>query len=128
MVISDMTIGTDIVDIRRIDGLIEKFNDVFLQKIFSVAEIEYCQKTVRPACSFAARFAAKEAFAKAIGTGIGSNVGWKDVVIGKGSHGEPYLILSGRAEATMQALGFSSSRVSVSHTKTLAQAVVVLIK
>ncbi|MDR0693515.1 MAG: holo-ACP synthase [Puniceicoccales bacterium] len=96
--------------------------------MFDDLEIAYCKQTARPANSFAARFATKEAFSKALGTGIGKNVGWKDISVGKKSSGEPYIILSEKGKNKIEALGISSMKVSISHTKTLAQAVVMLIK
>ncbi|MDR1457332.1 MAG: holo-ACP synthase [Puniceicoccales bacterium] len=128
MVVGNISLGTDIVEVERIDRLIQKYGNTFLFKIFNDLEIAYCQQTARPANSFAARFATKEAFSKALGTGIGKNVGWKDISVGKKSSGEPYIILSEKGKGKIKALGISSMKVSISHTKTLAQAVVMLIK
>jgi holo-[acyl-carrier protein] synthase len=118
-------IGTDIVEVDKIGKLIKKFGDIFLRKIFSEWEIAQCTGATATR-RFAARFAAKEAFSKAIGTGIGRSVGWKDVSVGKKISGEPYIILSEKAKAVVQSLGFSGARVSISHTKTIAHAVVAL--
>ncbi|MDR1890572.1 MAG: holo-ACP synthase [Puniceicoccales bacterium] len=128
MTVNNISLGTDIVDVERIDRLIQKYGDIFLSRIFDAIEITYCQQTAKPANSFAARFAAKEAFAKALGTGIGKNIGWKDISVGKKSSGEPYIILSENGKDKIKNLGFSAMKVSISHTKTLAQAVVILIK
>ncbi|MDR2777096.1 MAG: holo-ACP synthase [Puniceicoccales bacterium] len=126
--ISDLSLGTDIVETNRIVRLIERFGESFLRKIFNGDEIAYCLGTSNPASGFAARFATKEAFSKALGTGIGKSVGWKDVSVGKKASGEPYVILSGKAVSSAQSLGFSEAKISLSHTKTLAQAIVVLIR
>ncbi|MDR1233390.1 MAG: holo-ACP synthase [Puniceicoccales bacterium] len=128
MTVKNISLGTDIVEVKRIDRLIQKYGDIFLFRIFNVPEIAYCQQTAKPANSFAARFATKEAFSKALGTGIGKNVGWKDISVGKKSSGEPYIVLSEKGESKIKALGISAMKVSISHTKTLAQAVVMLIK
>lgn len=128
MPIGDISLGTDIVETERIGRLVRKFGDAFLLKIFTADEIIYCRRMANPVLGFAARFAAKEALAKALGTGIGKNLRWKDVAIGKKSSGEPYVILSESAEATLGNFGFSAVKVSISHTKTLAQAIVVLIR
>ncbi|MDR2603495.1 MAG: holo-ACP synthase [Puniceicoccales bacterium] len=128
MAACNIFLGTDIVDVERINRLIQKYGNTFLFRIFNVNEIAYCWRTVKSANSFAARFATKEAFAKALGTGIGKNVGWKDISVGKKSSGEPYIILSKKGKNKIKALGISSIKVSISHTKTLAQAVVMLIK
>ncbi|MDR3144057.1 MAG: holo-ACP synthase [Puniceicoccales bacterium] len=126
--IVDVALGTDIVETARIEHLVRRFGDVFLRKIFNGDEIAYCMKMANPAMGFAARFATKEAFSKAMGTGIGRHIGWKDVSVGKKSSGEPFIALSERAAATLKARGYSAAKVSIAHTKTLAHAVVVLIK
>ncbi|MDR2778879.1 MAG: holo-ACP synthase [Puniceicoccales bacterium] len=128
MTVDSILLGTDIVEIDRIDRLIQRYGDVFLSKIFNDIEISYCQHTPKPANGFAARFATKEAFSKALGTGIGKNIGWKDISVGKKFSGEPYIILSEKGKNRVKILGFSDIKVSISHTKTLAQAVVILIK
>ena len=63
-------IGTDLVEIERIQRVFDRFGDRFLHRIFTAAEIAYCHLKKHSAESFAARFAAKEAGAKALGTGI----------------------------------------------------------
>lgn len=128
MTVDNISLGTDIVEVERIGRLIKKYGNTFLFRIFGDLEIAYCQQTAKPANSFAARFATKEAFSKALGTGIGKNVGWKDISVGKKPSGEPYIILSEKGRNKIKALGISSMKVSISHTKTLAQAVVMLIK
>jgi holo-[acyl-carrier protein] synthase len=128
MFIGDISLGTDVVETERIGRLMRRFGDIFLRRIFGADEISYCMRMANPAVGFAARFAAKEAFAKAVGTGIGRHVGWLDVSVGKRDSGEPFLLLSKRAEEELKARGYSLAKVSIAHTKTLAQAVVVLIK
>jgi holo-[acyl-carrier protein] synthase len=116
------------VEIGRIAKLIGRFGNAFLLKVFGGDEISHCLGTRNPAGGFAARFATKEAFSKALGTGIGKSVGWKDISVGKKASGEPYVILSKKAASAMRDLGFSEAKISLSHTKTLAHAVVVLMK
>jgi holo-[acyl-carrier protein] synthase len=125
---SGLAIGVDLVDVSRIHSLILRFGGVFLRRLFTDIEISNCEKLAHSAAAFAARFAAKEAFAKAIGTGIGSTIGWKDAWIEKKQSGEPTIMLSARATEKMRSCGYASAKVSISHTKTLAQAVVVLIR
>ncbi|MDR1413476.1 MAG: holo-ACP synthase [Puniceicoccales bacterium] len=128
MPVEQIALGTDIVETERIREVMRKFGDTFLRKIFSDDEIAYCSKCVDPAVRFAARFAAKEAFSKAVGMGFGKNLRWKDIAVGKKQSGEPQVVLSENAEAAVQKLGFFSIKISISHTKTLAQAIVLLIK
>jgi holo-[acyl-carrier protein] synthase len=99
-----------------------------LRRIFSGDEIASCGNGAGAICGFSGKFAAKEAFAKALGTGIGKTLAWKDISVGKKRTGEPHIVLSKRAEDALKNLGFSRVKVSISHTKTLAQAVVVLIR
>ncbi|MDR1401749.1 MAG: holo-ACP synthase [Puniceicoccales bacterium] len=123
-----IALGTDIVDTERISAAFKKFGKVFLGKIFTGDEIAYCMQSTNPANGLAARFAAKEAFSKALGTGFGKNLCWKDVSVGKKTSGEPHIVLSERGKILMKNLGFSQIKISIAHTKTLAHAVVLLIK
>lgn len=74
-------IGTDIIEIDRIEDSINRFGDQFLTKLFTPEEIAYCKKHKFPSKHFAGRFAAKEAIAKAIGSGFGENLSWLDIEI-----------------------------------------------
>jgi holo-[acyl-carrier protein] synthase len=126
---ANIAIGTDIVDVRRVRTAIEKFGNIFLAKIFTEAELAYCVSAAATYCSLSARFAAKEAFSKAIGTGIGigSALKWHDVAVQNQPIGIPKIILTPKATGIMKQHGFKIAKVSLSHTKTLAQAVVILI-
>ena len=86
-------IGTDIVDIRRIAGLIDEFGEKFLNKIFN--EEERTTKTGEGCCAhYAKRYAAKEAISKALGTGIGET-NFKHIKILKKPSGQPYAEIEG---------------------------------
>ena len=89
--------GTDLVEIERIERSIDRFGERFLERIYSPAEIAYCQSKKNFAESFAARFAAKEAGAKALGTGISWGVSWHEFEVLREPSGKPSLVLSGRA-------------------------------
>jgi holo-[acyl-carrier protein] synthase len=69
-------LGTDLMEIDRIEETIDRFGDRFLARVFTPAEIAFCRKKKNAAESFAARFAAKEAATKALGTGISRGVWW----------------------------------------------------
>jgi holo-[acyl-carrier protein] synthase len=88
-------IGTDIVNIKRIENKIVKNGSKFKRKIFSKNEIIYCEKKKNPFPFYAKRFAAKEAFAKALGTGICKNVTFKDIEVNNNKIGKPEIILNG---------------------------------
>ncbi|PID59549.1 MAG: holo-[acyl-carrier-protein] synthase [Ignavibacteriae bacterium] len=89
-------IGIDIIEIARIQKSIEKFEDLFLNKIFTVTEIEYCLSKKNQSQHFAARFAAKEAIAKALATGWSKGFKWKDIEIYNEKSGLPKARLFGK--------------------------------
>ena len=119
-------IGIDIVENARIEHSLERFGERFLQRVFTVGEIEYCQSMKYPARHFAARFAAKEAVSKAFGTGIGRAMGWKDIDVRRKPSGEPFLALTGGAEKLGAERALSRAWISLSHTDNHAAATVVL--
>jgi holo-[acyl-carrier protein] synthase len=88
-------IGIDIIEINRIRKSIEKFEDKFLNKIFTETELEYCLSKKNKYQHFAARFAAKEAIAKALATGWNKEFRWKDIEIFNEKSGMPNVKLSG---------------------------------
>tara|TARA_B100001741_G_C16000286_1_gene346299 strand:+ start:20 stop:412 length:393 start_codon:yes stop_codon:yes gene_type:complete len=88
-------IGTDIVNIKRIDQSLKKYGITFKKKIFSEKEITYCEKKRNPSSFYAKRFAAKEAFSKALGTGIRKGVNLKNIEILNDSNGKPLIKLKG---------------------------------
>ena len=88
-------IGTDIVNIKRIEQSLKKHKITFKNKIFSKKEISYCEKRKNPGAFYAKRFAAKEAFTKALGTGIRKGVNLKNIEITNNVHGKPSIYLKG---------------------------------
>lgn len=86
-------IGTDLVNIQRIEKLYEKSGESFLKRCFHPDEIISFQNHKRPQF-LATRFAAKEAFSKAIGTGIGEHLTWTDICIENDESGKPYIKVS----------------------------------
>src|SRR5271155_2110805 len=119
-------IGTDLTEIRRIEHSVERFGDRFLERVFTPGEIEYCQRKKNAAESFAARFAAKEAGAKALGTGISRGVSWKDFEVKREAGGKPTLHLSGRAAELAAMMGIQRVQLSLTHSRELAMAVVLV--
>jgi holo-[acyl-carrier protein] synthase len=119
-------LGTDLIETRRVEQSIDRFGDRFLERIFSPREIAYCKRKKNAAESFAARFAAKEAGAKALGTGISRGVTWKDFEVKRETSGRPSLHLSGRAAELAAAIGVKRIQLSLTHSRDLAMAVVVV--
>ncbi len=89
-------IGTDIVNIKRIERILKKKNNNFKNRIFSNKEINYCDNKKNSSSYYAKRFAAKEAFTKALGTGINKGINLKNIEIFNDSLGKPKIKLKGR--------------------------------
>ncbi len=116
-----LSVGTDIVEIYRVAGVIERWQEKFLQRVYTPAELRYCRGRVS---ELAARFAGKEAISKALGTGI-RGLAWRDMEILPDPLGKPTVTLHHRALARARAIGLSVFEVSLSHSQEFAIAVVV---
>ena len=88
-------IGTDIVNIKRMQKTLRTTNKSFKKRIFSKNEINYCEKKKNPPSFYAKRFAAKEALSKALGTGIRKGINFKDIEIINNKYGKPTIKLRG---------------------------------
>ncbi len=120
-------LGTDLIEIQRVQASIDRYGDHFLERIFTAGEIAYCRRKRRNAAeSFAARFAAKEAGAKALGTGISQGVSWREIEVRREMGQRPELELSGRAAERALILGVRRISLSLTHSRDVAMAVVVL--
>ncbi|HUD21948.1 MAG TPA: holo-ACP synthase [Acidobacteriaceae bacterium] len=119
-------VGTDLMEIARIQRSVARFGDRFLLRVFTPREIAYCQRKKNAAESFAARFAAKEAGAKALGTGISQGIRWLELEVIREPSGKPSLQLTGRAAECARGLGVATVSLSLTHSKDIALAVVVM--
>ena len=90
-------IGTDIVEVSRIERECRRLGADFLRRVFTPEEIGYCEGKRRRFESYAARFAAKEAFLKALGTGGRDGISWLEMEVVVDGRGRPELVLRGRA-------------------------------
>ena len=88
-------IGTDIVNIKRMEKSLKRNGKIFKGKIFSKREIVYCDKKNNPYPFYAKRFAAKEALSKALGTGIRKGINLKNIEISNDARGKPSIVLKG---------------------------------
>lgn len=98
-------VGTDLIDARRVEKLIEKEGQGFSKKFFAPSEQLMADQRTHPdrrALFFASRFAAKEACAKALGTGIQGGVNFQDIVIHKDDLGKPWIELQGGAKERLE--------------------------
>lgn len=123
-------IGSDLVDIRRIEKSIERHGERFIQRVFTEAEQERAESRRGRIASYAKRFAAKEACAKALGCGIAEGVFWRDMGVVNQPGGRPTMELSGGAARRLAAMTPPGQRAVVHLTITddfpLAQAFVVI--
>ena len=117
---SGSAIGVDIIEIARIGRAISRWQDSFLKRIYTRAELEGHSNI----SSLAARFAAKEAVMKALGTGA-RGVGWRDIEILTNGSGAPLVRLHGRALARSRKLGVAQFSISMAHSRKYAVAFVV---
>ncbi|HEX5846457.1 MAG: holo-ACP synthase [Rhodoplanes sp.] len=123
-------IGTDIVDIRRIERTIARFGERFLDRIFTAKERARAERRANRVPTYAKRFAAKEACAKALGTGFRKGVFFRDIGVVNLASGQPTLSLTGGASARLASLippGFAA-RIDLALTDEwpLAQAFVII--
>jgi holo-[acyl-carrier protein] synthase len=119
-------VGTDLIEIARIQQSIDRFGVRFLQRVFTPSELAYCQRKKNAAESFAARFAAKEAAAKALGTGISHGISWLEIEVVREPSGRPFLALSGRAAQRAKQLGVLHTSLSLTHARDTAMAVAIM--
>jgi holo-[acyl-carrier protein] synthase len=113
--------GIDVVELARFRASYERWGERLLARVFT--EREAARARGRPD-ELAARFAAKEAISKALGTGI-RGVGWREMEVLSNARGKPYVRLHGAAAARAAALGLNSWSVSLTHSDTVAIAMVV---
>lgn len=117
------SVGVDLIEIERIEKMLNKYGDKFLKRIFTDVEIEYCDKKKNRG-SYAARFAAKEAVFKVTGLGLGKGMTWKDVEVVNDEKGKPEIRLYGK---TAQLLKSKTIHISLSHSKDASIAMVVAV-
>lgn len=123
-------IGSDLIDIRRIEDTLNRFGERFLDRIFTPLERKKCDGRAARIEGYARRFAAKEACAKALGTGFRRGVYWRDLGVVNLPGGRPTMKLTGNALAHLQAMvpPGMEARIDVSLTDEppMAQAIVVI--
>ena len=95
-------IGTDIVNIKRIEKILRRQGVKFKSKIFSKNEIDYCEKKKNPSAFYAKRFAAKEALTKALGVGIRKRTSFRNIEIFNDARGKPFIRLSGSTDTYLK--------------------------
>ena len=118
--------GIDIAEVPRIRQSIERFGPRFLERIYTEAEMRYCDSKANRVERYAARFAAKEAAMKALGTGWNYGVRWRDCEVVRKPGGRPTMQFHGMAGEFAAKLGVKNIALSISHTEEQAIAQVIL--
>lgn len=121
-------IGTDLIEVERVRGVLERQGLRFLERVFTEEERAYCDSKAHPHKHYAARFAAKEAVSKCFSTGIGAELGWRSVSVYHGARQQPLVRLDAQGEALLRHVGATHVHLSLSHTETVAMAVAALIR
>ncbi len=123
-------LGSDLIDITRIEAALVRFGPRFINRIFTPVEQSKSERRANRAASYARRFAAKEACAKALGTGLSKGVFWRDMGVMNRPGGQPTLVLTGGARARLDSLTPPGmvARIDLSMTDDfpLAQAIVII--
>ena len=123
-------IGSDIIDIRRVERTLARFGKRFTDRIFTETEQRKSDRRANRAASYAKRFAAKEACSKALGTGFRDGVFWRDLGVVNLPSGKPTLVLTGGAAARLAELTPPGMRAQIDLTITddfpQAQAIVII--
>jgi holo-[acyl-carrier protein] synthase len=115
-------IGTDITECLRIAKMIERHGDLFINRVYTPHEINYCRRRKQVTEHFAGRWAAKEAVLKALGTGWRRGISWRDIEIVNEPGGRPSVRIHGGAKSVVEQLGITSVQITISHCHTHATA------
>lgn len=115
-------LGTDIVEISRIDQMIERHGDTFLKRVFTELENEYCGSKKNKGQHYAGRWAAKEAVMKTLGTGFIKGIGWKEIEVINLKSGKPTIVISGGVELHAGEMGIEEILITISHSREFATA------
>jgi holo-[acyl-carrier protein] synthase len=121
-------IGTDFVEVPRIEKILQKWGEKFTGRVYSESENDYCRSKAFPAMHFAARFAVKESFLKSLGMGLGMGLKLRDIEVINNLQGKPMLKINEAIEGIIDKFGITAVHISITHTKEHAHAIVVLEK
>ena len=123
-------VGTDIVEVSRINKLSEEHGHSFFKHVFTDLELSWCQERKIPGMHLAGRFAAKEAVTKALGTGLSSGVFFKDIGVENDKYGKPSIVLTGGAKLRLKNILPKNHKANINLTITddfpWAQAIVII--
>jgi holo-[acyl-carrier protein] synthase len=114
--------GIDLVDCPRIEQMVERHGDRFVNRVFTAAEQAYARAHKNTTEKYAGRFAAKEAILKLIGTGWRGKIKWTDIEVTNDPAGRPEVNLSGEVERIAAELKIAHISISITHTANFAMA------
>ena len=115
-------VGTDITECLRIAQMIERHGELFVERVYTPLEIEYCRSRRMATQHFAGRWAAKEAVLKAVGTGWRKGISWRDIEVRNGPGGRPQAFLKVGTQEIAEKMGIHCILVSISHCRSHATA------
>jgi holo-[acyl-carrier protein] synthase len=118
-------LGADITEVERIQGAIERQGERLLRRLYTPAEIAYCERFKNKFERYAGRFAVKEAAMKALGTGWSHGVRWVDIEVVREKGGKPMLALAGEAKKIAERMGVKNIAITITHTEKQALALVI---
>ena len=112
--------GIDLVDCPRIEQMVERHGDRFVNRVFTAAEQVYARGTVSTIEKYAGRFAAKEAVLKLIGTGWRGKIKWTDIEVTNDAAGRPEVTVTGEVKRIAEELKITHISISITHTANFA--------
>jgi holo-[acyl-carrier protein] synthase len=115
-----LTNGIDLVDFPRIEEMIQRHGERFINRVFTAAEQAYADKNRNRVEKYAGRFAAKEAVLKLLGTGWRGKIAWTDIEIINNKAGQPQVTLGGEVKTIADNIGISQISISITHTANFA--------
>lgn len=119
-------VGTDLIEIRRVERVLQRFGERFAQRILCEPELQRFRSHKQPVAYLAKRFAAKEAFTKALGTGIHAPANWHGVWVINLKSGKPQLEFSEDLKKLLEQRDIRRSHLSLTDEKDMAAATVIL--
>ena len=120
-------IGTDITECLRIARMIERHGELFIDRVYTSAEVQYCQGSKQATQHFTGRWAAKEAILKALGTGWRKGIAWRDIEVRNAPGGRPVVAVRGGVKEAVEQLGVADILVTISHCRTHATATAIAV-
>ena len=118
-------LGVDIVQNDRIQGIIDKWGDKFLSKIFTKTELDFINKHEQKMQRYASNYAVKEAFVKALGTGFRNGINFHNIQVRRDELGKPFIELMGTTKSFAEQKGINKIHTTISHEKDYSVAVVI---